>query len=548
MCPICAWKSPREKETPVTVDSLSDQHCLCCVVLSTCDSGSQTLTNMLRYMLGSACILLACISVCVDDKSSNQCDVKDDAPRIQSPNKVSGTEILYVQYYAQHKTILKICSKLFNTSNFLFLFSNLKRFPNPCHNRNHRTTLLYLCILLVSRSSDIESNPGPDFSECTQNGPNTKYPCGYCHLEVTWSNIMSIMCDNCDRWFHADCQGIGHTTFDILSQSKASWCCNQCNFPNYSQGLFESLDTLTDTSSSHFSYTNNSVEDCADPSLASSSIGSPQAFSSPKSTNPVPDNVPKHKPKYSPKRLTVLNMNCRSVVDKKLELKYLTDQTKPDIIAGTESWLNPTHFNNEIFDTETYSIFRKDRTNKKGGGVFLAIKHCLNPIIQPDLDSDSEIIWAKIDVPGLKSVLVGSFYKPKENDLESLRGLRDSLSKIPRSSLIWLLGDFNLPQIDWDTEQIKQNCSYTSVYDSFLKIIHDFGLEQIVKIPTRNNNTLDLFLLNQPSLVHSTKTLPPLGQGDHDIVHHELKINPGRRKQKQRHIKFYKKDQLGWIP
>ena len=80
--------------------------------------------------------------------------------------------------------------------------------------------------------------------------------------------------------------------------------------------------------------------------------------------------------------------------------------------------------------------------------MFLATKHRLNPVIQPDLDSDSEIIWAKIDIPGLKYVLVGSFYKPTENYLESLRGLRDSLSKIHRSSLIWLLGDFNLPQID----------------------------------------------------------------------------------------------------
>ena len=390
-------------------------------------------------------------------------------------------------------------------------------------------------MLLVSRSADIESNPGPDFSECSQNGSSSKYPCGYCHLEVTWSNIMSIMCDNCDQWYHADCQGIGNTTFDILSQSKVSWCCNQCNFPNYSQGLFESLDTLTDTSST-FTYYSEATS--SDQSI-SSSIGSPQASSSPKSVNPVPDKTPK--PKYCPKRLTILNMNCRSVVDKKLELKHLTDQTKPDIIAGTESWLNETHYNNEIFDTETYSIFRKDRKNRKGGGVFLAIKHCLNPVSQPDIDSESEIIWAKIDLPGMKSTLVGSFYKPNENDPDSLQGLRDSLSKIPRSSNIWLLGDFNLPQIDWDTEQIKSNCSHTSVYESFLNITHDFGLEQVVKIPTRENNTLDLFLLNQPSLVHSTKTLPPLGQGDHDIVHHELKISPGRRKQKQRHIKLYKK-------
>ena len=129
------------------------------------------------------------------------------------------------------------CSQF--TSDFLFLFSNLKRFPRTCYHRNHRTTLLYLCILLMCRSADIELNPGPGVNQSVQSD-NSNYPCGYCHEEVTWSNIMSIMCGNCDQWFHADCQGIGNTTFDILSQSKAVWYCNQCNFPNYTHALFES--------------------------------------------------------------------------------------------------------------------------------------------------------------------------------------------------------------------------------------------------------------------------------------------------------------------
>ena len=66
----------------------------------------------------------------------------------------------------------------------------------------------------------------------------------------------------------------------------------------------------------------------------------------------------------------------------------------------------------------------------------------------------------------------------------------------------------------------------------------------MVKEPTRDNNTLDLFLSNHPNLVQSKKTLPPLGQGDHDIEHHELKINLGRNKQKQRPVKLYKKTDL----
>ena len=160
---------------------------------------------------------------------------------------------------------------------------------------------------------------------------------------------------------------------------------------------------------------------------------------------------------------------------------------------------------------------------------------------QPDLDSESEIIWAKIDIPGFRNVYVCSFYRPPKNDQNSIDGLKDSLSKVPRTSHIWALGDFNLPHIDWETDQITHNCPCRSVYEAFIDTINDFSLEQVVKEPTRDTNILDLFLLNQPSLVHSTKLIPPLGTGNHDIVHHELKINLGRRQQKQRPIKLYKK-------
>ena len=54
-------------------------------------------------------------------------------------------------------------------------------------------------VLSISMSSDVASNP-----------------------EVTWSNNMSLMSDICDKWFHADCQGIGSVTFDILFREKRS--------------------------------------------------------------------------------------------------------------------------------------------------------------------------------------------------------------------------------------------------------------------------------------------------------------------------------------
>ena len=69
-------------------------------------------------------------------------------------------------------------------------------------------------------------------------------------------------------------QGVGNETYNMLSDSKHIWYCLRCALPNYSNGLFESLDTLSDTNmfdSLHL-----------DISTYSDIIDQPQATSSPK--------------------------------------------------------------------------------------------------------------------------------------------------------------------------------------------------------------------------------------------------------------------------
>ena len=60
------------------------------------------------------------------------------------------------------------------------------------------------------------------------------------------------------------------------------------------------------------------------------------------------------------------------------------------------------------------------------------------------------------------------------------------------------------------------------------------GLVQIVDKPTRDSNTLDLILVNNPTLVNNVEVRA--GISDHDIVHAEINIMPQNRKQKKRQI------------
>ena len=409
-----------------------------------------------------------------------------------------------------------------------------------------KTVLIYIFTLLISQSTNVEVNPGPVVSQ---------YPCGYCNLEVTWSQ-KGIYCEECGIWYHTDCQGIGDGTYDKLSESKHVWICLNCCLPNYSSSLLESLDSLADINS--FSSLESDRLDEASASLLTndSNINTPNSPSNtsrsglhqtaPRATStPKPPKTKTRNQKQksqSKERITILNINCRSLKNKIPELHQVIDQTRPDIIACTETWLKPDISSSEIFQNSLgYTIIRDDRLTRNGGGVLLAISKRLTCEEQSDLKSDCNATWAKITIKGVRTIYVSSFYKPLEDDEKSLSELWKSIKKIPQNSIIWILGDFNMPGIDWSNESIKHQCKFKTLYTDFMENLIDFNLEQMVKTSTRDDNILDLFLTNQPGKVHTTKTLPSLGSSDHDIVFHEISIPIGRPIQPKRNIKLHGK-------
>ena len=92
--------------------------------------------------------------------------------------------------------------------------------------------------------------------------------------------------------------------------------------------------------------------------------------------------------------------------------------------------------------------------------------------------------------------------------------LRESINKIKHSNKehIWL-GDFNIPNIDWDNySDQKPGGTAPRLSNILLEMYNDFRLEQIVREPTRINNTLDLFLTTNPTLVERSIILPGNGK------------------------------------
>ena len=71
------------------------------------------------------------------------------------------------------------------------------------------------------------------------------------------------------------------------------------------------------------------------------------------------------------KSLVVLQVNCRRVYNKAIELWNLVDTYNSDVVIGTESWLKEDIGNAEVLRAD-FTTFIRDRS-ARGGGVFICV-------------------------------------------------------------------------------------------------------------------------------------------------------------------------------
>ena len=197
-------------------------------------------------------------------------------------------------------------------------------------------------------------------------------------------------------------------------------------------------------------------------------------------------------------------MNARSICNKYDKLLDIMKLHDPALLGITETWLQP-----EInFKVPEYVVFRCDRDTK--GGVMLCVKPALNPtFISQNKIGSIEIVTVSI----LKNFGVILVYRPPNSpkaDLISLiRTLDNQISQFDKFTIV---GDFNLPLIDWQTYSSNDDIS-----NPFLDFCNDNSLFQFVNFPTRSNNILDSVLSSNNNVLR-VDSLPPIGASDHTII------------------------------
>ena len=107
-----------------------------------------------------------------------------------------------------HQTIFSSCCPLNDRRRAARSFSKIGRLSSPFCLFHAR---LFLLILLVLMSSNVNPNPGPI------------YPCSVCAGILTWWDG-SVQCCTCSKWVHLRCSLLSLSKFRTLSSSH-SWSC-----------------------------------------------------------------------------------------------------------------------------------------------------------------------------------------------------------------------------------------------------------------------------------------------------------------------------------
>ncbi|CAM4612895.1 unnamed protein product [Lepidochelys olivacea] len=221
--------------------------------------------------------------------------------------------------------------------------------------------------------------------------------------------------------------------------------------------------------------------------------------------------------------LKCLYTNAQSLGNKQGELEVLVMSRNYDVIGITETWWDNSHDWSTVMDG--YKLFRKDRQGRKGGGVALYVREQYDcSELRYETVEKPECLWIKFrSVCNKSDVVVGVCYRPPDQGDEVDEAFFRQLTEATRSHALILMGDFNFPDICWESNTAVHRQSR-----KFLESVGDNFLAQVLEEPTRGGAFLDLLLTNRVELVWEAKVDGNLGGSDHELVEFRI-LTQGRK-------------------
>ena len=190
-----------------------------------------------------------------------------------------------------------------------------------------------------------------------------------------------------------------------------------------------------------------------------------------------------------------------------------------DVIAITETWIDSAGRDHDgEFHLPGYSMFKKDRLGRRGGGVLLYVRCHHTPVLVPCV-SAFEIVGAELRGCEMSPLFV-VVYRPPQYTRDSDLDLYRVLSELLREKTAIVMGDFNC-SVDWDLD-----VAASGEGERLLDFKHDNFLFQMVREPTRGVRILDLVFSTDEDLISEVEVGDGLSGCDHLMVSFSTTVDP----------------------
>ena len=193
-----------------------------------------------------------------------------------------------------------------------------------------------------------------------------------------------------------------------------------------------------------------------------------------------------------------------------------------------------------IDSCDLYNVYRRDRCSRPGGGVItLVLKQLHSHLIPiPERFNDVEVLAVNVisHDGAIRFIVV---YRPPEYNLigrEYMKLLCECLKYLfETKDTIIMVGDFNLPCIDWNN--FSSPCD--DIHSAFFDLCMQSGFIQLVNEPTRGNNCIDLVLTNDQMIVSELSVNEPFSTSDHSKVTFDVVLDTANNTVSNCNLNFF---------
>lgn len=204
--------------------------------------------------------------------------------------------------------------------------------------------------------------------------------------------------------------------------------------------------------------------------------------------------------------------NVRGLKSKTIEVRNRVRSSDHDVIIFTETWLNSSVFDRELFD-DRYIVYRRDRetsvlnnSKKSGGGVLIAVSNKWISHRLTDWESEHEDLWVSIEYgtgKNKQSINICAVYLRPPVSKYNLMNYLEATDKFTQHAGkdLLIVGDFNLSGIHWKrppgvVHTMPENYNNCEIKSSFIDFITLNNLKQYNYITNFKDGILDLILSN----------------------------------------------------